>query len=449
MSQSEGWSIVELDREIERGRSPVAIVEECLQRIEAENGSNNALIFVDADSALSDARQAERERRIGRRRGPLHGLPIVVKDMIDVEGWPTTAGSRLFAGHEARTDAACVANLRATGAIILGKANLHELTVGGHANPWFGKVVNPLDSDCGTGGTSSGSAAAVAARFCVAAVGTDTGGSNRSPAAATGLVGFKPTNGLVDASGVRPTAPSLDAIGPIAATVADARLVTEALAGRTLDTSDRLRASGSDLSSVVLAVCPALYGDDIDPAIARGLALWLDRQRLAGAGVVELPVDGVEAFVEAGLTILKYEFATEYRPLIERHPERVGDMARSFLESAAQIDEASFVAARVVRERFRLGFLERMQGVDALVVPTSPGFAPRLSDEMTRVGDEWVGFGLAGGRFRRWANVLKMPALAVPLDCEEALPASIQLAARPGADGQLLDLAAGLTAKPA
>jgi aspartyl-tRNA(Asn)/glutamyl-tRNA(Gln) amidotransferase subunit A len=449
MPQSETWSIVALNREIERGLSPVAVLEGCLQRIEAGNASNNALIFLDAESALDAAREAERERRAGRSRGPLHGLPIVVKDMIDVAGWPTTAGSRLFEGYVARADAVCVARLRAAGAVILGKANLHELTVGGHANPWYGKVVNPLDASRGTGGTSSGSAAAVAARFCVAAIGTDTGGSNRSPAAATGLVGFKPTNGLVDSTGVRPTASSLDAIGPIAATVEDARLLTEVLAGRTLSVTGRFSAPGPGLAGVVLALCPELYDGDIDPAIARGLTAWLSRLRAMGASVIELPAEGSDAFVEAGLTILKYEFAAEYAPLIERRPERVGDMARSFLDSAMDVDEASFHAALAVRQRFGRAFHERMQGVDALLVPTSPGFAPRLSDEMTRVGDEWVGFGPAGGRFRRWANMLGMPALAVPLDCGEPLPASIQIAAGPGADGPLLDLAAALTAEPA
>lgn len=449
MQKSEGWSIAELDREIEGGRSPVAIVEECLRRIEAGNERINALIFVDADAALGEARRAERERRAGRRRGPLHGLPIVVKDMIDVEGWPTTAGSRLFAGHTARADAACVANLRAAGAIILGKANLHELTVGGHANPWYGKVVNPLDASRGTGGTSSGSAAAVAARFCVAAIGTDTGGSNRSPAAATGLVGFKPTYGLIDSSGVRPTAPSLDAVGPLAVTVEDARLLTEALTNGKLAKSDGIRAPGPDLSGVVLALCPGLYDCAIDPSIARGIESWLGRLGSRGARLVELSVDGAEAFIEAGLTILKYEFAREYLSPVGLAPQQVGEAARSFLESSAQIDKAEFDAAQAVRERFRSNFLERMQGVDALLVPTSPGLAPRLSDELTRVADDWVGFGLAGGRLRRWANMLGMPALAVPLDCGEALPASIQIAARPGDDRSLLDLAEALTSEPA
>jgi Asp-tRNA(Asn)/Glu-tRNA(Gln) amidotransferase A subunit family amidase len=448
MPGSRTWSIAELNTQIDSGLSPVTLVEECLERVSRGNASNNAMIFVDADSALEAAREAAHERGMGRLRGPLHGLPIVVKDMIDVKGWPTTAGSHLFGGHVALADAVCVANLRSAGAIILGKSNLHELTVGGHANPWYGKVVNPLDASCGTGGTSSGSAAAVAARFCIAAIGTDAGGSNRSPAAATGLVGFKPTNGLIDLAGVRATAPSLDVIGPLATTVEDVRLVTEAMAGRKLPSARAYATSGATMSEVVLAVCPALYGSDVDPSIAHALEAWLARLRQAGARVIDMSADGTDAFVGAGLSILQYEFATEYRLLIERNPDLVGEMVRSFLESATRIGRVDYDAALAVRERFRLDFLDRMQGIDALIVPTSPGLAPRLSDEMTRVGREWVGFGMAGGRFRRWANMLGMPAVALPLACGGKLPASIQLAACPGADGPLLALAAALCADP-
>ena len=169
----------------------------CLDRIRQLNEQIRAMIFVDEAEALEAALQAEREIRSGQKRGPLHGVPIAVKDVIDVKHWPTTAGSRLFENHIAQETAICIANLQAAGAIIIGKTNLHELCVGGHENPWYGKVANPLDPDRGTGGTSSGSAAAVAAGFCLAAVGTDSGGSNRSPAAATGLFGYKPTNGLI------------------------------------------------------------------------------------------------------------------------------------------------------------------------------------------------------------------------------------------------------------
>ncbi|MBN9547575.1 MAG: amidase, partial [Alphaproteobacteria bacterium] len=166
-------SIEALGEEIASGLSPVRIVEACLERIHALNGEIRAMIFVSEAEALDNALQAEREIRSGRRRGSLHGVPIAIKDIVDVKNWPTTGGSRLLGNQVAQDTAACIANLQAAGAIIIGKTNLHELCAGGHDNPWFGKVVNPLDGSRGTGGTSSGSAAAVAAGFCAAAIGTD------------------------------------------------------------------------------------------------------------------------------------------------------------------------------------------------------------------------------------------------------------------------------------
>jgi Asp-tRNA(Asn)/Glu-tRNA(Gln) amidotransferase A subunit family amidase len=438
-------SIASLSKDIANGLSPVQIVESCLARIADRNAALNAMIFVDAEGALDAARHAEAELKAGRSRGPLHGIPVALKDVIDVEGWPTTAGSRLFDGRVAEADAPCVANLKAAGAVILGKTNLYELTVGGPANPWFGKVVNPLDASRGTGGTSSGSAAAVAAGFCVAALGSDTGGSNRSPAAATGLVGFKPSNGLVDLTGVRPTAASLDTVGPIAATVDDAKLVTEAMLGRTLVTSRRPSACGPALPDIVIARCPDLYAADVDPLVEQSIEAWLRELRRGGAKTVELTFDDNEAFVDAGLVILSYEFAREYGPLVERHPDRVGDTVHGFLDQARQVDRQSFADAVAVRERTRIAFAQKMQGFDALVVPTAPGLAPRLSDELTRVGDTMVSYSLAGGRFRRWANMLAMPALAVPIGTAEDLPVSIQLAAQPGNDSRLFDVAKALT----
>lgn len=433
-------SISEIGTAFAAGLSPVKLVQDCLDRIATSNGTIKAMILVDADGALEAARSAETEIRAGRSRGPLHGIPVAVKDMIDVEGWPTTAGSRLFAGRIAQTDATCIANLRAAGAIIIGKTNLHELTVGPFDNAWYGKVVNPLDPARGTGGTSSGSAAAVAAGFCVAAIGTDTGGSNRSVAAATGLVGFKPTNGLIDPAGALPTASSLDTIGPIAACIGDIRLMTEAMLGRSLGPPHATR----PLDDITLALCPDLYATDIDPTIERSYQAWTDRLRRSGLRVVERPFAHQDEFVRAGITILMHEFAEHYGHMIEASPDRVGTPVLAFLAEARAVSPADLAAARVAREQAKAQRDRLMDGVDVLAIPTTPGLGPRLSDELTRVGDMQVPYGMAGGRFRRWANMLGMPALALPLPTDEALPASIQLAALPNDDSVLLELAASI-----
>jgi aspartyl-tRNA(Asn)/glutamyl-tRNA(Gln) amidotransferase subunit A len=432
-------TIAKLQRDFAEGLSPVDVIEACLARIEKDNPLNRAMIFVAHEQALEEARRAEVELRADKRRGPLHGVPMAVKDVIDVRGWPTTSGSKLFDGHVAENDAACVTNLRAAGAIVIGKTNLHELTAGGHDNPWFGKVVNPLDHSRGTGGTSSGSAAAVAAGFCVAAIGTDTGGSNRSPAAATGLVGFKPTNGIIDHAGVRATAPTLDAIGPITTSVEDARLIHFAMQGIKEPVRQEIGIAG-----LVVGLCPDLYASAVDPAVARAHDAWLGSLSDAGAVVRMFPFSLAAEVREAGETILAYEFASQYARLIEQRPQSVGNAVVDFVSNGLSIDEKSYGSALAFRTRARDEFARLLSTVDALATPVTPGLAPRLIDEMTKVGPDFVPYGLAGGSFRRWANFLGVPAFAMPLQSDDGLPASIQISTMPDTDSALFSICATL-----
>lgn len=422
------------------GMSPVTLVEDCLRRIDELNGKNRAMIFVARDEALEEAREAEAVIRAGKRLGSLHGIPIAVKDVIDVRGWQTTAASRLFDSDDTVSDARCVANLRSAGAIIIGKTNLHELTTGNHDNPWYGKVVNPIDPERGTGGTSSGSAAAVAAGFCVAAIGTDTGGSNRSVAAATGLAGFKPTNGVIDPTGTLPTAPTFDTIGPIAASVADARLLHYAMVG--MEPPDERSVSVSGLR---IGVCPDLYAAAVDPATIAAHDAFLASAQMAGAQIQVLPFQFAREIREAGLTILMYEFTTHYGRLVEAQPERVGAAVRNFLSTGAPISEAGYRSALAYRAQIQGEFQNLMSEVDVLATPVVPGFAPRLSDEMTAVGNEFVPYGLAGGHFRRWANFFGVPTLAMPVPTKGALPASMQITTPQDTDDYLFSVCSALS----
>lgn len=433
-------TIAELAGEFQRGLSPVSCVEQCLHNIHESNGKYHAMIFVKHDEALEAARQAEAELRHGRLRGLLHGVPVAVKDVIDVQGWPTSAGSKLFDGRTAVRDAACVTMLREAGAIIIGKTNLHELTAGGFDNPWYGKVVNPLSSDRGTGGTSSGSAAAVALGYCAAAIGTDTGGSNRSTAAATGLVGFKPTNGVIDGAGVLPTAPTLDTVGPIASCVEDAWLLHAAMQGGSASELAPL-----DLSGIRIGLCPDLYASDVDPAVACAHEKWLKWAANSGAVVQVLKFPPADQVKTAGLTILSYEFARFYGRFVRAEPDRVGEAVHRFMAEGLAIGAETYEAALDFRNEARREFLAMMAEVDFLATPVAPGLAPRLVDEMTEVGSSLVPYGLAGGSFRRWANVFGVPALALPLATEGGLPASIQISALPHMDRALFSACAALS----
>ncbi|WP_261330430.1 amidase [Rhizobium leguminosarum] len=415
-------TIAEAQGSFLEGLSPLNIVKACLDRIQECNDKLGAMIFVARSDALEEAQEAEAAIRAGKRIGPLHGIPVAVKDMIDVRGWQTTGGSRLFDGDDAVSDARCVANLRSAGAIIIGKTNLHELTAGNHDNPWYGKVVNPLDQVRGTGGTSSGSASAVAAGFCVAAIGTDTGGSNRSTAAATGLVGFKPTNGVIDPTGTMPTAPTFDTIGPIARNVADARLIHFAMAG-----IDLPEAKSVSVAGMRIGLCPKLYAAAVDPAIATAHDAFLASAQRAGAQIQVLPFQFAREVRETGLTILMYEFTVHYGQLVEANPERVGAAVRDFLSNGASISAAAYQSALASRAQMQSEFERMSLGIDVLATPVVPGLAPRLSDELTAVGEDFVPYGLAGGHFRRWANFFGVPTLAMPIPMPGALPASIQI----------------------
>src|SRR3984957_7391109 len=212
--------------------SPVELTHACLTRIEALNPTLNAFITVTADSALLQAQQAEAELHQGHWRGPLHGIPIALKDLIDTAGVRTSAASALFKDRVPQQDAAVVGRLKAAGAVLLGKLNMQEFAYGGTAVPsYYGRVCNPWDPARVTGGSSGGSAAAVAAGLCYAALGSDTGGSVREPASFCGIVGLKPTYGRVSARGVIPLSSSLDHIGPLTRGVADAAIMLQTIAG--------------------------------------------------------------------------------------------------------------------------------------------------------------------------------------------------------------------------
>src|SRR4051812_18748255 len=285
-------SIVEAAEQVRRQKiSPVELLRECLEAIDRLNPTLNAFITVTAESALAQAKKAEQEIQSGKWRGPLHGIPIGLKDLIDTAGVRTTAASGVFRDRVPSEDAEVVKKLNAAGALFVGKQNLQEFAYGSSSViSHFGLVRNPINPEFIAGGSSSGSAAAVACGMCYAAIGTDTAGSIRQPASICGVVGLKPSFGLVSTHGIIPLSQSLDHAGPITRTVEDAAIVLDAIADNGGKYSEDLEGGIRDL---VLGVPRKYFYEDLDSEIASAVEQAIDRLRRLAKAVreVECPID--------------------------------------------------------------------------------------------------------------------------------------------------------------
>ena len=410
--------------------SPLELTRQCLARIEALNPSLNAFITVTAERALSEAQQAERELRAGHDRGPLHGIPIALKDLIDTAGIRTTCASRILKDHVPSQDAPLVTRLREAGAVSLGKTNLAEFAMG-IAHPDYGQVNNPWDAGRTAGASSGGSAAAVAAGMCFAAVGTDTGGSIRIPASYCGVAGLKPTSGLVSAEGVFPLSWSLDHVGPLARSSADAAWLLGGLTGEVFQTPVSLKgrrfgviqrgAAEPDVAAVFEAACQAL--------------------EQAGAEVEDLQIPELELADAALFNVLLPEAATIHARWMGERPEDYAPMTRAQLELGFALPGVAYLRAQQFRRRLTAHFLEALGKVDALISPSVPFVAP--AEDPVFTGDE----GGQEGHFSVPHNLTGLPALSVHAGLGSGgLPVGVQLITRPHTDAFCLGLGAALEA---
>jgi aspartyl-tRNA(Asn)/glutamyl-tRNA(Gln) amidotransferase subunit A len=399
--------------------SPVDLVAGCLSAIEARP-SVNAFITLLRERALEEAARAEADIRGGHCKGPLHGIPIAVKDLIHVAGTRTTAGSAV-PSIEALADAPVVRRLREAGAIVIGKTNLHEFAFGTTSEESaFGPVRNPLDESRSAGGSSGGSAAALAAGMAFGALGTDTGGSVRIPSAACGTVGLKPASGELSCEGVVPLSTTLDHVGPMARSVADAALIQEALTGIAPDA-----ASGIPL---VFGIPRPYFCDLLDDGTAEALARAAAALVSAGHEVVDVEVDHAAWTPHVYLHIVLPEASWFHGPSLQQHASGYSPGVRIRLEMGGYVLAEDYVRAMRLRELLRQHVDRVLDRCDALLLPTLPIAAPPLGAATVEVGGRREPTRSAMLRLTQLFNITGHPALAMPAGRgADNLPRSIQL----------------------
>ncbi len=428
-------TISEVSELVRSGKiSPVELTRECLQKIDALNSELNAFITVMAESALEEATRAESEIQNGNWRGPLHGIPVGLKDLIDTAGVRTTAASRVFETRVPLKNATVVDKLREAGAVLIGKQNLHEFAYGGSsAISAFGIPRNPIDSKYIAGGSSGGSAAAVASGMCYAAIGTDTAGSVREPAALCGLIGLKPTYGLIPTEGIIPLSPSLDHAGPITRSVRDVAILLDALTGTEWRDSKSLNMEHGKWR---VGIPRGFFFEDLDPEIATAVEAAIDELELMGCVVAD-----VEIRVDTDRTLQAAEAYAVHRERLAESAHLYDPETLRRIRTGENISDEQYRAA--VRElgNIRQEITGVFDSVDVLVTPTTPIPAPRVSDLSTNV-DQLRPTELVLLRNTRPANVWGTPAISVPCGkTSEGLPIGLQIIGPMGHDARVVQVA--------
>ncbi|MGP8303331.1 amidase [Streptomyces inhibens] len=438
-------SVAAAGREIRARRlSPVELVDSVLDRIDRTEPRLGAYVTVTAGRARQSARQAERDIAAGRYTGPLQGIPMGLKDLIDTAGVATTASSRVRAGHRAETDSTVASRLGAAGAVLVGKVHTHEFAYG-LTTP---QTKNAWDAERVAGGSSGGSAVAVAAGAATFALGTDTGGSIRVPAALNGVVGLKPTYGLVPRHGVTSLSWSLDHVGPLTRTVEDAALVLAALAGYdhrdpaslSVPAADYRPTSAEDLGGLRVGVPGNYYFDHVDAEVESAVRLAVERLESLGAELVDVEIP-MTRYIQATQWGLMVPEATAYHQQTLRSvPELYAPDVRILLEAGELMPAGDYLRAQRARTLMRQAWLGVLDTVDVIAAPTVPATAVRAGQStltwpdgtVENVSDSYV-------RLSAPANITGIPSLTVPVGHDSAgLPIGMQLMGRPLGEAVLL-----------
>ena len=424
--------------------SPVELTQACLARIEKLNPTLNAFITITAESALQEARKAEAEIGRGEWRGPLHGIPLAVKDLAETAGVRTTAASAVLEHNVPTEDAEVVRRLRKAGAVMLGKLNLHEFAYGGSGMiGHFGPAKNPWNTAHVTGGSSSGSAAAVASGLCYGAIGTDTAGSIRLPAACCGIVGLKPTYGLVSTRGVIPLSWSLDHVGPMTRTVSDSALMLQAIAY--YDPQDfycqkfppvYYPSAIEEKCSTLQLGRPPEFWQDLDPEVESAASAALVELERLTAGVDEMRLS-----LAGDRTLVRCEPFVYHQKYLPAQEQKYNPDTLRRIMSGADVTASQYVEAHRDVLRRRREVLEVFEQVDLIITPTTPLLAPSFA-ELEAAPDQLRSKELIMLRNTRPFNVYGLPSVSVPCGFSKSgLPIGLQISGAPGGEGVVLALA--------
>ncbi|MBI2165702.1 MAG: amidase [Chloroflexi bacterium] len=433
-----------------RKLSPVELVEASLRRVEALDRRLRAFITVLGDQAMAEARKAEAEIGAGNYKGPLHGIPISLKDLFYTRGVLTTAGTGAFDDFVPNYDATVTAKLKEAGAIVIGKNNLHELAVGGTGeNPFFGNGQNPWKEGYVPGGSSSGSAIAVATGMGLASMGSDTGGSIRIPASFSGVVGHKPTYGLVSRYGVFALSWTLDHVGPLTKTVEDAAIVLTAVAGYDARDSgsaqvrrrNYVRSLRGDVKGLRLGIPLDPFFEVLDKEVRQAVSQAVRVMRGMGCTTRRVSLPTAAYSQEIGLAISWAETASIYESELRARFHRFSRAVQDQILVGLSMPSSVYVKAQMARAVAQREFHRALEQVDLIVMPTTAVPAFPIGSKQVQLGGESVEARFLPARLTRPSNQTGYPALSVPCGfTREGLPVGLQIIGRPFEDGLVLRL---------
>jgi aspartyl-tRNA(Asn)/glutamyl-tRNA(Gln) amidotransferase subunit A len=427
-----------------RALSSLGLTSACLERISARNEALRAFITVMADQALAEAARADAEIAAGHYRGALHGIPVSIKDLADVAGIPTTAGSAVTPRHPVH-DAPVVRNLRRAGAVIIGKTNLHEFAYGTTSDETaFGAVRHPMDPSRSPGGSSGGAAVSIVEGMAMGALGTDTGGSIRIPAAVCGIVGLKPTYGEISCEEVVPLSTTLDHVGPITRTVRDCVALFLAMRDGEVAPAPRVAAA----QSAWLGIPRGYFFEKLDDDVRELFERARSALEQAGHSIADVNIPLAERTADVYLHIGLPESAWYHGPALETEAERYSPGVRRRIELGRYVLAEDYLRAMHARDVLRRQVDKALEGLDALLLPTLPIGAPLIGANSVRVGSTDEPLRAIMLRLTQLFDITGHPAIAIPCGTgRDGFPRSLQLVGHRGGTERLLDVAAAVEAQ--